>query len=727
MPPKHNPPPYPASGPWRRNKDEIRYKDKFGEKEIPVSDADDLRIDGLPVNDFIQKYRDDSEVANSADELDRLDGDRAKLAGQYPELTKERMASSSYWRSLRDALAAAYRNSGDTKMADTFHKGVEKSYVLAQLETSDPNDPSSVKAIKRYGNDLTNNRSDRNAKSGQAEKVAEAVARLYIKRLDPAAEPKVLRRVKEKPGAGTIDIVAVVHGKLILIEAKTGESKLGPAIVENDIGEYDDAFQGTRIYLRAKLREDMELRDWLESNYPNIFADLHGAGAEVGYYHLHTPLVDKKDKHGNIVTDGYGNPVKIIGTSTIKQFDVGPDPDPDSDFDIVNLTNPPDPQKYKKPSRKRYEKNLRRLGLLTLAGFGGGTAVLAAGAIITPAPAGAGAIPMEQVGQLPVRTDNGDSASEGSSSSEDGILSSLTEAVAELGRLLSSFKDQVQNGLNSLSIMVGEAASNMIGFVSGIVDSAGAQTLIEEASQLWAEGQELINYAMLLSPVGTVTAAISAAITIIQQLVTHWDEIRAGFDWALKQVLEPVAEFFKAAFKVYITPYKVVFDLVMSGFNGMSGVVAGVVSTVGSVVMGIVRTIGEFLQKIDFEVAGKHFGLKSVGDAMVSWATGRMADGGLVRAPEAARMPGAAGMRRSSGIHVMAVIDHSVLRAAQAEERKIGYAYRSPLLHDGAFVRRDSGPGARTIEVRVPNVESAFAEIKAFQARYDMRFESVGV
>ncbi|MEU4455607.1 hypothetical protein AB0F44_30070, partial [Nocardioides sp. NPDC023903] len=306
----------------------------------------------------------------------------------------------------------------------------------------------------------------------------------------------------------------------------------------------------------------------------------------------------------------------------------------------------------------------------------------------------------------------------------DDALISFRAKASELGRMLSSFKDYVQNGLNRLATMAGDAAAKMSAFVSDVVDSAKAQELIDKVSDDWAFAQELLNIAMLFSPMGTVAAAISAAVPIIQLIVEHWDQIRAAFDWVLKNVLTPVAEFFMTAFKIYIAPYRLAFDAVMAGFNGMGGVVGTAVGAVRSTVVGIVKAIGQIFQRLEINIGfpvNKSFGLKSVGDAMVAWASERLADGGLVGGQRGSA-PG-----RASGIEVMAVIDRSVLRATQAEERKIGYAYRPPFLHDGALPRTDNGPGPRTFDVRVADVDAAFAQIRMLQAVQDARFSPVGV
>ncbi|MEV6773913.1 hypothetical protein AB0N05_35285 [Nocardia sp. NPDC051030] len=599
------------------------------------------------------------------------------------------------------------------KLKDNYESELKRLRVLHR------NDPAKLELVDHFSTVVRKTRDARQAPNNLSEEVGLAAARYEIQRMIADAGGDGVILVDGRRGNDTLDIVAVIKGRLVVVEAKGGLSKhptLGTRLVQDDSGDWHVVRQGSRIYLRTLISKDKGLRRRLiAKGYKHILDEFEQdtGNIPVDYYLVHARI-----RHGAVVP---GSSPRRRQPDSIQYVEM-------RTFNVtggnVNTIDPPHKPRPSKVDTDKERKRVRRIPVSWVATAGGITAGLAIIQSTLGAPRAGAQTPDTPSG---TESPSASTSPENRSTPDGGVLSSLKEKAAAFGRMLSSFKDHVQNGLNSLATMVGNAAAKVSAFVTDILDSTGSQALIEEASRIWAEGQELINIAMLLSPVGTVTAAISAAIAIIQQLVAHWDEIRAGFDWALKNVLEPVAEFFKAAFKVYITPYKAVFDLVMAGFNGMSGVVGGVVSTVGSVVAGIVRTIGEFLQKIDFSVAGKHFGLKSIGDAMVSWAAGRMADGGLVQAPGAARVPGDARMRRSSGIHVMAVIDQSVLRAAQAEERKIGYAYRPPLLHDGALARRDGGLGARTVEVRVPDVEAAFAEIKTLQARHDMRFESVGV
>lgn len=579
---------------------------------------------------------------------------------------------------------------------------------LEKAVTAQPGD-ARVGALKDLFENMVEYRDHKNM-SRHTEVFAEEAAKRILMRMGADILPL------QNHGSGTLDIVAVLNGKLIVIESKGGASDLAWAYAQDDLGDWHWVQQGSLVYLRYKLREHAEilqiLKTYKDGKYEYLAHKLEHGEADVEYSKV----------HGDYSRGAIGN--RRLGSVTFTRFDLGV-----SKTGLVQKPpsgSKPRPGRRGNPSmlkadRQAYEQQRQKVPVVgpspswstarRAAAVAAGFSVATMGAA---APANAESL----------------SASEGgiassSGNSDDGLLSSLKAMATEFQRMLSSFKDQVLNGLNSLVAMVGDAASKVSGLVADIVDSTGAQALIDDAAKVWAEGQDWINLAMLLSPVGTVTAAISAAITAIQQIVAHWDQIRAGFDWVLKNVLTPVAEFFKAAFKVYITPYKVMFDLVMAGFNGMSGVVGGVVSAVMSVVAGIVKAIGEILQKLEVKIEfgpwDYSFGLKSVGDAMVSWASARMADGGLVRGASSAA-PG-----RPSGIQVMAVIDQSVLRAARAEERKIGYAYRPPFLHDGALSRKDIGPGPRTIDLRVPDVDSAFAQIRMLQAQHDMRFNSVGV
>ncbi|WP_405134017.1 hypothetical protein [Nocardia sp. NBC_01388] len=570
---------------------------------------------------------------------------------------------------------------------------------------------------------MANLRDDKN-KSRHTEVFAEEVAKRILMRMGADILP--LR----KKGSGALDLVAVLDGKLIVIEAKGGGSPLEWAYAQDDAGDWHWVQQGSLVYLRYKLREHAEilklLKTFKKGKYKDLAERLENGTATVEYSKVHAQY---EGKLGN----------RKLGDVTFTRFDLG--------VEQTGLVSKPPPGSKKKPStgsrkngtynppmsdaeKSKWEARRKSVPVPGRgAGWTGRVAIVTGGAagLFVAAAGAAGATTPGDGPQAPDQIGETGPPQGGERSPDSDILSSLKAKASEFGRMLSSFKDHVLNGLNALATMVTDAASKVSDFVSGVIDSTGAQGFIDEASKLWAEGQDLINFAMLLSPVGTVAEALTVAITVIQTLVDHWDQIRAGFDWALKNVLIPVADFFKTAFKVYITPYRVVFDLVMAGFNGMGGVVGSAVSTVQSVVAGIVMAIGGIFQKLEIHIpslwgfGGGDFGLKPIGDAMVNWASARMADGGVVRAP------GAGGSVRSSGIHVMAVIDQSVVRAAQDERRKVGYAYRPPFLHDGAMARSSAGAGSRTIDLRVPDVDSAFAQIKLLQARHDMRLESAGV
>ncbi|MEC3955814.1 hypothetical protein VMT65_22465 [Nocardia sp. CDC153] len=513
--------------------------------------------------------------------------------------------------------------------------------------------------------------------------------------------PKKDILISRDRGDNTFDVVAIINERLVIIEAKGGPYAQTSTRDVSVNGITEKAYQGSRLYLADLLRVDFEFRRKLRKRMPELYDDIrNGEGTDrIDFFKVHAKPATAK-----------GTPGRVL----VSQAELGPDRIKFHDEPIVH------PKQQELARRAdRHDARLDVLQGLSTSRAARVSVLAAAGVVIVGIGAGS-------AGATPVQADRNGSDSNASSigsqaSFGDEILAAIKVKTAEFSRMLSSLKDHVQNALSAFATMVWDAVSKVSEFASGVVDSVGAQGLIEEASKLWAEGQDLINLAMLLSPVGSVAEAISLAITVVQTLVQHWDQVRAGFDWALKNVLVPVADFFTTAFKIYITPYRVVFDAVMAGFNGMGGVVGRAVGSVKSVVGGIVRAIGEILQKLEID-AGPfgHFGLKPLGDLMVNWAA-RMADGGLVKAP------GARGSVRPSGIHVMAVIDQSVVRVAREERRKVGYAYRPPFLHDGALVRTANGDQARTIDLRVPDVDSAFAQIKSLRAQHDVRFETAGV
>ncbi|MFD6454127.1 hypothetical protein ACFWF3_25415, partial [Nocardia sp. NPDC060220] len=544
------------------------------------------------------------------------------------------------------------------------------------------------------------------------EEVGMKFARLRLKQMGA-------RIIYEGEGANTLDLVAVLDGRLIVVEAKGGSGKTDFAWVRDEANQWHYVKQGSRLYLEYKLAQDYKFQRVLANDpeLSHILVSLWRKEANVEYYLAESPYRRERVR-------GF----KVLGRLKWSRFDIGDDP--------VGFFRPPrgdvrEPRPAVPPKKSRSSTTVsaNTFAGLALGGLGG---IAGVGYALRDSPKPSSevvqvAVATPYTGQSPgdgVVQPEDDAPSSNSGQFVDGILSGLKSTIAEFSRMASSFTSYVQNCLNDLAVMVGGAVAAVSGFVTDVIDSAGAQKIIDEISNDWAFAQELLNIAMLFSPVGTVAAAISAAVPIIQLIVEHWDQIRAAFDWVLKNVLTPVSEFFMTAFKVYITPYRLAFDAVMAGFNGMGGVVGTAVGAVRSTVVGIVKAIGQIFQRLEINIGfpvNKSFGLKSFGDAMVAWASERMADGGLVGGQNGPAP------RRASGIEVMAVIDRSVLRAAQAEERKIGYAYRPPFLHDGALPRIDSGPGPRTFDVRVADVDAAFTQIRMLQAVQDARFSPVGV
>ncbi|WP_132369727.1 hypothetical protein [Nocardia alba] len=541
------------------------------------------------------------------------------------------------------------------------------------------------------------------------EEVGMKFARLRMKQMGA-------RIIYEGEGANALDLVAVLDGRLIVVEAKGGSGKTDFAWVRDEKNQWHYVKQGSRLYLEYKLAQDYKFQRALANDpeLSHILVSLWRKEANVEYYLAEAPYKSKPVR-------GF----KVLGEPKWSRFDIGDDP--------VGFFRPPrggaSEPKPAVPPKKAPSSTPTTANAIAGVTLGGLGAIAGVGFALRDSPKPSpevvqAAVVAPLTGQSPgdgvVQPENGAQPGQ----FVDGILPGLKATIAEFSRMATSFTSYVQNGLNDLAVMVGGAVAAASGFVTDVIDSAGAQKIIDEISDDWAFAQELLNIAMLFSPVGTVAAAISAAVPIIQLIVEHWDQIRAAFDWVLKNVLTPVAEFFMTAFKIYITPYRAAFNAVMAGFNGMGGVVGTAVGTVRSTVVGIVKAIGQIFQRLEINIGfpvNKSFGLKSIGDAMVDWASERMADGGLVGGQRGSAP------RRASGIEVMAVIDRSVLRAAQAEDRKIGYAYRPPFLHDGALPRTDSGPGPRTFDVRVADVDAAFAQIRILQAVQDARISPVGV
>ncbi|MFD3511034.1 hypothetical protein [Nocardia sp. NPDC058666] len=680
-------------------------------KSFELSEDDKNRV-----NDLIQKSQADFSSTRPDVDLE-VEANSLRADGlSWSELTKKIGQKSNYRKHLSDVLARhGYVFQSIKVPGSAIPQDVQE--VDAMLSPR-PTDSPAVERIKSYGRGFVENRRNKSSRQTGGNTVGEMVSIAYLRHLIREHGGEVLLPLdgdeQLRRGAHTVDVVAIVGDKIVVIEAKANTSGLSKANVRDDHGRQWRVLQGTRLYIRYKLRQDKlflkRLKDYDARNNTTFYETLAGHGkVKLDYLKVHAPYVDEMSP------DGKPTGRQVIGTPTWSRFTIG--------SEMVDLVRSP---KFRKLVRNPKAQKV---------GVAGG--LLAVSLVTSQGVAGAAADPpsivenFDAIGQgLPMSTENSTRPGQvvegagGDAQSDGGTLAVLKAKAVEFGRMLSSFKDHVQNGLNRLATMAGDAAAKMSAFVSDVVDSAKAQELIEKVSNDWAFAQELLNIAMLFSPVGTVAAAISAAVPIIQLIVEHWDEIRAAFDWVLKNVLTPVAEFFMTAFKVYVTPYRLVFDAVMAGFNGMGGVVGGAVGAVRSTVAGIVKAIGEIFQRLEINIGfpvNKSFGLKSVGDAMVAWASERLADGGLVGGQ------GRPAPRRGSGIEVMAVIDRSVLRAAQAEERKIGYVYRPPFLHDGALPRTDNGPGPRTFDVRVADVDAAFAQIRMLQAVQDARFSPVGV
>ncbi|MFD6398439.1 hypothetical protein [Nocardia sp. NPDC060249] len=703
----------------------------------------------------------DAAKIDEVADIDKRSSDRQRrLASEYYPAVYHQELNARIRRNLTSALGlreGALRSDEIEQTADD----------LADSGT----DPRLIEFAERISEDTS--RSYKRAKS-IGEELGLNVAEAYLEKQIAIHGGEIL--VRGDRGNNTLDVVAVIgkrpNLKLVVVEAKGGfpsatpsgkrsrkKPGLGVRKVVEQLGrrpradtrevDYAEFRQGTRAYLEDLLRMDVELRYKLYNLYPEVFNALSGK-SHAGFVPVDYLLVkgDAGDpvkgwapkaqgwRFRNIVANErdqvrFARLPPALKRSKTALGKRGTNTDPS--HNLRHLPNVTEDDKRYRQVLEKFERDRASEAAqerLQQRAAARRTVMRAGGRIGVFSGVAAGALAWQTLSAsesnaATVFAASADAmVSSSVEGSDNGFFASVKVTIAEFSRMSTSFTSYVQNGLNELVVLVGGAVSAVSGFVSDIVDSAGVQAVIDKVSDDWAFAQELLNIAMLFSPVGTVAAAISAAVPIIQLIVEHWDQIRAAFDWVLKNVLTPVAEFFMAAFKVYIAPYRLAFDAVMAGFNGMGGVVGTAVGAVRSTVVGIVKAIGQIFQRLEINIGfpvNKSFGLKSVGDAMVAWASERLADGGLVGGQRGV-VP-----RRASGIEVMAVIDRSVLRAAQAEERKIGYAYRPPFLHDGALPRTDNGPGPRTFDVRVADVDAAFAQIRMLQAVQDARFSPVGV
>ncbi|MCU1644563.1 MAG: hypothetical protein JWN03_4838, partial [Nocardia sp.] len=369
-------------------------------------------------------------------------------------------------------------------------------------------DTAKDRQYKRFGRFFRSARDAEGSINSIAAELGELAAVTYLERriADEGADRHIY---VSPPGNEKFDVVAVIHGKLVIIEAKGGASKLGTSRVQDDRGVWHKVRQGSPMYLRYILRKDAGFRDWLKNHPDKAVRDLSnkleaGQALDTEYHQMQAPIVQGR------------NGKSRVGVVTRRRLDTG--------GNLVTMVN--EPPSTKKPRKTRPRR--ARARVVTVASAAA-IAVPAVTAVASDADASppTDALP-DGHGVSPGQANN--------TSSSDGVLSFLKTKAAEFGRMLSSFKDHVTNGLNALVTMVGDAVSKVSDFVSGVIDSVGAQGVIDEAAQIWAVGQDLINYAMLLSPVGSVAEALTVAIMVIQGLVDHWDQIRAGFDWALKNV-----------------------------------------------------------------------------------------------------------------------------------------------------------------------------------------------
>lgn len=224
---------------------------------------------------------------------------------------------------------------------------------------------------------------------------------------------------------------------------------------------------------------------------------------------------------------------------------------------------------------------------------------------------------------------------------------------------------------------VGKSPKSFTDLTKAVKDSSGAQKDLQGPTKSWMSTHGKLNVSMLKSPMALIVAGILGVIAVVAIIITHWDTIQRAFETAKKVVLDPVGDFFSKVFASATAGFKSVTDGISESFSSLGSGIEGVFNAVVRQVAVIVNAIGSVLQKLNVQVpswlGGGSIGFGGIGDAMVNWASTRMATGGVVRGP---------GGPRADQVPIMASNGEFVVNAAStARHASLLEAINSDTLH----------------------------------------------
>ncbi|MFR9750495.1 hypothetical protein ACL02S_05615 [Nocardia sp. 004] len=420
-----------------------------------------------------------------------------------------------------------------------------------------------------------------------SEEAGEVAARDYIEqRIAEGGGSFVIEGDDERPGKdkrNVFDLVAVIDGKLVLIEAKGPSAGLGSRWVKGKSGNHVYAQQGTREYLEATLASDEYLLQKLKDDHPEIYQALYDGTAQIEYRMVRA--------------------TKAGGANT-QLFDIGEHP--------VGL-----PARFPKgavpPEGYRGEKGLqsesRSIPDSRGAGSNGGkpgdrrSAPQRTGFAATALLAGAFVSAMVFGGGSP-------EAHAASAHDTTSVVQASNAHVVSANSATAGLKDWAASARDSAGVHklfkegVGGSGTQKlasdVGMFSGVLQS------ISIATQVWAVAQWAFNIAMNANPIGALlVAALTLAITNITLVVTYWDTFRSALDWVFKNVLMPMGQWFSDTWNDTLVPiFQSCADAVSAVFRTIADSISGAWNWIVDQVRGFLRGFADFIDRIPYAGIG---------------------------------------------------------------------------------------------------------------------------
>ncbi|GAB4582309.1 hypothetical protein Ntsu_01410 [Nocardia sp. IFM 10818] len=492
---------------------------------------------------------------------------RKRASAMYTRLVLNRR----YSKEIKLATRLVGLNS--TKLKENYKAELDRLRILNR------NDPAKLELVKHFSAVVRKSRDARQAPNNFSEEIGLAAARYEVQRMIADAGGDGVILVDGRRGNDTLDIVAVIKGQLVVVEAKGGVSKhptLGTRIVQDDAGDWHVVRQGSRLYLRTLISKDKGLRRRLiAKGYKYILDEFE---KDTGNIPVDYHLVHARIKHGAVVPGS--NPRRrkpdSIQYVEMRTFNVtGGD---------INTISPPYKPRLSKADIDRERARVKKLpvawGIAVVGASAGLLAVL--NALAAP---NASAEVMASEAQL--STAVGDfSVASAAFTAIAGVVSGLSAKFASLMGEVSGAHREIVEAWRSDDV---QKLVSVVQRISGLFAAAAI------AIQLWAIGQQILNMVMRANPLGAIVGAIGLAIAGIVLVVENWDTIKAAVESLYQNVLVPLGQWFGEIWRDTIVP------MFQSCVNGVAGFFSGIVDSLHGVWDGILEGVkGLFRKAADF-------------------------------------------------------------------------------------------------------------------------------